>query len=280
MIIYKRHQPLLTHLSFLKNKGKKIIFIPTMGALHQGHISLLQNKIEADNIIVSSIFVNPTQFNNSKDFEKYPSSVEKDIYELEKAGTNILFLPSVEEIYPGGTMQKYHYDLGYLETILEGIYRPGHFQGVCQVVERLIQIVEPDVLILGQKDYQQCMVINKLINIIGVPVKIIVGETTREKDGLAMSSRNVRLGDTDREKAVLIYKTMLDIKQKIKQGSLMAIKTNAVKALTTAGFTVDYVEIANAETLEIVEKWNNNTRLVILIAAFINGVRLIDNLVV
>ena len=251
-----------------------------MGALHQGHISLLQNKIEANNIIVSCIFVNPTQFNNSKDFEKYPSSIEKDIYELEKAETNLLFLPSVEEIYPNGTIKKYHYDLGYLETILEGTYRPGHFQGVCQVVERFIQIVEPDVLVLGQKDYQQCMVIKKLVNIIGVPVKIIIGETIREKDGLAMSSRNVRLNDKDREKAALIYKTMLDIKQQIKQGSLKAIKTNAVKALTNAGFTVDYVEIANAETLEIIDESNNNTRLVILIAAFINGVRLIDNLVV
>ena len=280
MIIYKQHQNLLNNISVLKYQGKKITFVPTMGALHKGHISLLHNKSEANNIIVSSIFINPTQFNNSKDFEKYPINIEKDIYELEKSGTNILFLPSVEEIYPNGTELKYPYDLGYLETILEGLYRPGHFQGVCQVVERLIKIVDPDVLVLGQKDYQQCMVINKLVNIIGVPVKIIIGETIREKDGLAMSSRNVRLGDSDRKKAVLIYKTMLDIKQQIKQGSLKAIKTNAVKDLTTGGFTVDYVEIANAETLEIIEHWNNNTRLVILIAAFINGVRLIDNLVV
>jgi pantoate--beta-alanine ligase len=279
MIIFKHNQHLSTHLATLKKRGKKIVLVPTMGALHQGHISLLKNINDENSIIVSSIFVNPTQFNDPKDFDKYPNTIEKDILGLEKSGTDILFLPSVNEIYPYGTTQEKHYELGYLETILEGASRPGHFQGVCQVVERLIQIVQPNILILGQKDYQQCMVITKLVSIIGFPINIIVGETIREDDGLAMSSRNMRLTATDREKATLIYKTFLDIKQQIKPGNLESIKKNAANILTAAGFRVDYVEIANAETLEIIAQWNGKTRLVILIAVFINGIRLIDNLV-
>jgi pantoate--beta-alanine ligase len=280
MIIFKHQKSLSNHLQALKKQGKQIVLIPTMGALHEGHISLLKSVSNTDALIVSSIFVNPTQFNDSKDFEKYPITLEKDIFKLEKSITDVLFLPLVSEIYPNGTTQKKIYDLEYLETILEGSSRPGHFQGVCQVVDRLIQIVQPNVIVLGQKDYQQCMVITKLVNIIGNPINVVVSATIREKDGLAMSSRNMRLAAADREKAPLIYKTMLEIKQDIKTVSFTAIKKNAVNTLTEAGFIVDYIEIANADTLEIIEHWNGSTKLVILVAAFINEIRLIDNLVV
>jgi pantoate--beta-alanine ligase len=251
-----------------------------MGALHQGHISLLKKVKNDDAIIVTSIFVNPTQFNDINDYNKYPSTIEKDIFELVKSEANVLFLPTLKEIYPDGTTQKKTYDLGYLETILEGSSRPGHFQGVCQVVEKLIHFVQPNVLVLGQKDYQQCMIITKLVKIIGNEISVIVSATIREKDGLAMSSRNMRLNQTDREKASLIFKTILEIKQHIIPGSLQEIKKNAHNALTEAGFIVDYIEIANAQTLEIINQWNGSTDMVILIAAYIHGIRLIDNLLV
>jgi len=280
MIIFKTHYTLSAHLISLKKKEKKIVLVPTMGALHQGHLSLLKQVNDEDAVIVSSIFVNPTQFNDLNDFAKYPATIESDIFKLEKSGTNILFLPSVEEIYPNGTTQKQHFDIGYLEKILEGTSRPGHFQGVCQVIERLIQIIQPNILVLGQKDYQQCMVITQLLKIIGKSINVIICSTIRESDGLAMSSRNLRLSVTDREKAPLIYKTMLQIKEQIMVKNFAEIKVNASNALTTAGFTVDYIEIASAENLQSLQEFKSSNKMVILIAASINGVRLIDNLFV
>ena len=167
-----------------------------------------------------SIFINPTQFNDPTDFKKYPVTLEKDIVMLEAAGCDILFLPSVEEIYPDGTTTTMHYDLGYLETILEGHYRPGHFQGVCMVVHRLLDIVKPDNLYIGQKDYQQCMVIKRLIELIGMKdlIQVNISPTLREPDGLAMSSRNMRLSDEERKNAVNIYQTLHFVKEQIADG--------------------------------------------------------------
>ena len=250
-----------------------------MGALHSGHLSLINSSKKVTDVTVCSIFVNPTQFNDQTDFEKYPQTIENDIFLLEQNDTDILFLPSVEEMYPEGTSAKRNYNLGYLETILEGKYRPGHFQGVCQVVHKLLNIVQPDEIFFGQKDYQQCMVINKLIELENIPVEEIIVPTIREESGLAMSSRNLRLSSSAKEKATAIYKTLLQIKEDIHSKDINTIKKEATQNLLKAGFTkVDYVEIADANTLEPLYQLNNKTKAVALIAAYIDGIRLIDNL--
>jgi pantoate--beta-alanine ligase len=278
MILFKKSEDLRFFLTRMKEKGNTIGYVPTMGALHQGHISLINNSKKTNLITVSSIFVNPTQFNDPKDFEKYPVTLEKDIAILEQAGCDVLFLPAVKAMYPTGFSNLQQYDLGYLETVLEGKYRPGHFQGVCQVVHRLLQIVEPDNLFLGQKDYQQCMVIKKLIELVKLKVNVIVCATLREDDGLAMSSRNMRLDKQEREKAVKIYDSLAFLKREIKPGYVEDIKERALQYLTAEGFKPDYAAIASADNLELIEYWDGKENIVALIAAYLNKVRLIDNM--
>jgi pantoate--beta-alanine ligase len=278
MILFKKITELSSFIEKEKKKGKSIGFAPTMGALHKGHISLINNSKASNSLTVSSIFVNPTQFNNAKDFDKYPVTIEKDIDLLEKNGCDILFMPTVKEMYPNGFIDPPHYNLGYLETVLEGKYRPGHFQGVCQIVHRLLSIVQPHNLYIGQKDYQQCMVIKKLVEIIHLKVKVIIGCTLREPDGLAMSSRNMRLNNEERKKAVKISEVLFFIKKEIKPGYIEDLKDRAVNYLSAEGFKVDYVAIATANALEVLENWDGKRPIVALVAAYLNEVRLIDNM--
>ena len=270
---------------FLEKKrhdGKKIGFAPTMGALHPGHLSLVSQAKKQNDIVVTSLFVNPTQFNDPEDFKKYPVTIESDILLFENAGVDVLFLPSVTDVYSQGTTNLEQYELGFLETILEGKFRPGHFQGVCQVMRRLLEFVLPDNLYIGQKDYQQSMVIIKLTELLGLDKKIMVHicPTLREKDGLAMSSRNTRLGPHDRVTATTIFAALRHIKENIKPGHTKAIKDEAKGMLEQKGFTVDYIEVANVNTLQPVENWDGKERIVALAAAFLSKVRLIDNMVV
>ena len=280
MLLVKKKADLRSYLDQQK-QGKHLIgFAPTMGALHQGHISLIETSVKVNSITVCSIFVNPTQFNDPRDFEKYPITIENDIRLLESSGCDVLFLPSVAEVYGENGTSPQHYDLDYLETILEGKYRPGHFQGVCMVVHRLLEIVRPTSLYLGQKDYQQCMVINKLISLIGQPnIKLVICPTLREADGLAMSSRNMRLNTEERMVAPSIYQALQYIKANLKQGDLTSLKAMAASRLTQQDFKVDYVEIADAVTLRSVSEWDGDQELVALAAAFLHEVRLIDNLI-
>jgi pantoate--beta-alanine ligase len=278
MIVIKRIADMQNALAKLKKMGKKVGFIPTMGALHPGHISLINNSKNAGDLVVSSIFVNPTQFNDPKDFDKYPVTIEKDLDLLEASGCDLLFLPSIKEIYPDGPVSLFHYDLGYLETALEGKYRPGHFQGVCQVVHRLLTAVEPNNLYLGQKDYQQCMVIKRLIELTGLKTNIIICPTLREPDGLAMSSRNMRLNATERAKAVKLSETLQFIKQQVRPGFITDLTDRAVQYLNAEGFVVDYISIANANNLVLLGNWDGRTKIVALAAAYLNEVRLIDNM--
>ena len=278
MIIIKYIKDLQPYLQSQRALGLITGFAPTMGALHKGHISLIEKSKKETGLTVSSIFVNPAQFNDPADFEKYPITLDKDILLLEKAGCDVLFLPSVLEMYPQGLQHPKKYDLGYLETVLDGAYRPGHFQGVCRVVEKLLNIVQPDKLFLGQKDYQQCLVIKKLAALMAIDTTIVIAPTQREPDGLAMSSRNTRLTEADRAKAPLIYQTLEFVKQQIKPGNLIELKQQAANKLTAQNFRVDYVEIADAATLTLVDNWDGTTLLVTLAAAFIGDVRLIDNL--
>jgi len=278
MILFKKADDLERYLAVKRGQGTVTGFVPTMGALHAGHISLVNESRVRCGLTICSIFVNPTQFNNSKDLEKYPVTLESDIDALEAARCDVLFLPDQQEIYPDGMTALPTYGLGFLETVLEGKYRPGHFQGVCQVVNRLLSLVNPAILFLGQKDYQQCMVITKLVELTGSQTRIVICPTLREKDGLAMSSRNLRLNESERKKATCIYDTLCFIRRELKPGYLEDLKERAVQYLGAEGFKVDYVEIANADNLEAQSVWDGKTRLVVLIAAYLNEIRLIDNM--
>ena len=280
MIVIKRASLLRTYLDEETANNSQVGFVPTMGALHEGHLSLIEAARKENAIVVCSIFVNPTQFNDPKDFEKYPVTIEADIELLEKAGANVLFLPTVAEIYPNGTGQLPSYDLGYLETILEGKYRPGHFQGVCQVMDRLMQVVKPDNLYMGQKDYQQCMVVKKLIQLTSIKVNLHTCPTLRESDGLAMSSRNRRLNADERQKSVIVSGVLNRIRNTVQPGPLEPIISAAEQALTENGFKVDYVAIAGADNLELSDEWDGTRPLVTLAAVHLNEVRLIDNMLI
>lgn len=282
MILFKRAGDLHKYIEEQQRNDLKIGFVPTMGALHPGHLSLIERSVSGNDRTVCSIFVNPTQFNDPEDLRKYPVTIEKDIFELERSGCDVLFLPPVQEIYPEGTDKRLSFDLGYLETVLEGKFRPGHFQGVCMVMDRLLKIVSPDNLYLGQKDYQQCMVIKRLINLSGMDktIHLNICPTFRESDGLAMSSRNLRLNEEAREKATIMYRSLLFIKSSMYNMSVNNVKAEAERMLTNAGFRVDYVEIAGADTLNLIDSWNGDKKIVALIAAFINNVRLIDNMII
>lgn len=281
MILFKKAQSLTEYLQKLKSQNVSAGFVPTMGALHNGHISLIKKAKEICDVVVCSVFVNPVQFNNKTDFEKYPVTIEQDILLLEENKTDILFLPSVEEIYPNGTDKLQHFDLDYLENILEGLYRPGHFQGVCNVMHRLLNIVKPGKLFLGQKDYQQTLVLKKMMQSFHADTKILIEETLREKDGLAMSSRNMRLSNDARKKATAIFKSLQYIKENIAKEDFETLKKSAQKIITDNGFDkIDYIEIANAETLLPEKKFEKNKRIIALAAAFIEDVRLIDNIII
>jgi pantoate--beta-alanine ligase len=276
MIIFKLPDNLSKWIHQQKSLGNSIGFAPTMGALHEGHLSLISACKQHDNIAVSSIFVNPTQFNNVSDFDKYPTSLEQDILMLHHSGCDAVLVPQVAIMYPADEAKHLAFDLGNLEQILEGKYRPGHFQGVCQIVSKLLKIVQPDTLYLGQKDYQQCLVIQKLIRILGLNIQLRVVPTVREADGLAMSSRNRRLNPQQREKAVTIFETLQYMKHQLSVTPPEAIKQQARQRLTDAGFQVDYAEIADAEDLSSVTEINGP--VVLLIAAYLDEIRLIDNI--
>lgn len=281
MIICKTVNALQKVISATENQANTLGFVPTMGALHEGHISLINLCKKQVTITVCSIFVNPTQFNDPKDFEKYPITIEQDILQLEQAGCDVLFLPSVQEMYPNGTQLTQLYALGFIETILEGSSRPGHFQGVFMVVHRLLDIVKPNLLFLGQKDYQQCIVIGRLIELLGLQqkIKLVIGNTLREDSGLAMSSRNMRLSNEQKQQATAIYQSLLFIKESVSYTPIEQIEATVTNKLLQAGFEkVDYVSICNAQTLAPVTVFNEEIKLVALIAAFIGGVRLIDNM--
>ena len=279
MILFRHPKDITTFIANKSIERSAIGFVPTMGALHNGHISLIQTARAENELVIGSIFVNPTQFTEQSDFEQYPSSIEADIFKLEKAGCDILFLPSVADMYPNSSLPTRQFDLGLLDSILEGEFRPGHFQGVCQVVQRLLDIVVPGKLYLGQKDFQQCLVIKKMIALLDIDTSIIICPTQREPDGLAMSSRNSRLTSAERAKASHLNKALLSIKENLREGDLRQLQRNAQEILTNQGIKVEYIVIANAQTLEIIQNWDGKSALVALVAAYINEVRLIDNLV-
>lgn len=247
------------------NPNMTIGFAPTMGALHEGHLSLLNRSKSECDLTVCSIFVNPTQFNDPADYEKYPVTIDKDLSLLEKAGCDVVFLPSIEDMYPHGTIELIQYDLGNLERVMEGKFRPGHFQGVCNIVNRLLDVVMPNKLFMGEKDYQQIAVIKHILSITNMEIEMVTCATIRSSEGLALSSRNLKLSEQQKKQALAIFNGFqLNGPDEIRQN------------LLDNGFDhVDYVCCADPETLE--EKPFGDKPYIILVAAFLGGVRLIDN---
>lgn len=288
MYIFKQKKDLQHFLATARKKGSTIGFVPTMGALHQGHLSLIHEARQHTSLVVCSIFVNPTQFNDPSDFEKYPITIEKDIELLSGAGTDVLFLPSVQEMYPDGLDAPVpHYDFGALESVLEGAHRPGHFQGVGRIVHKLLDIVQPHQLFMGQKDLQQCLVVKHLLKLIRSQVEMVICPTLREPDGLAMSSRNVRLSPAERTNAVALYKALSYIRDHIRQGEpLNEVLTAARLQLQSSKFDADYLDVISVQDGNAITYPSSSGAapgpMYAVVAAKMQGspVRLIDNLLI
>lgn len=283
MVIFKKVGDLQEYLLKLRaTDARHIGFIPTMGALHAGHISLLKRAKTDGTIAVASVFINPTQFNDPDDFRKYPVSIDEDIALLAKEGCDVLLLPTEAEVYPEGEQKMQAYGFGYLDSVLEGAQRPGHFKGVGQVVARLLNIVNPDFVYVGQKDYQQCIVIRNLIGLLGKEndINLVVCPTIREADGLAMSSRNKRLTEPQRAIAGLIYQCLVSIQAKQHDAMFSVVQKECIDLLSAKGFEPEYVSLADANDLTVMEYYDKNRKMVALVAARLGDVRLIDNMVI
>jgi len=279
--IVKTSKELVELLATLKNSGSTIGFVPTMGALHAGHISLLEKAIQENDTVICSIFVNPTQFNDPKDLEKYPRPIEQDILLLTKAGCDILFMPEVEDIY--GDNLEWTHSFGELENIWEGAMRPGHFKGVGQIVHKLFSIVQPNNAYFGQKDFQQTLIIKKLITDFNMNITLHVCPIIREDNGLAMSSRNIRLNPDERAVSGKIYETLNFTKEQICAGqrNIELLKNKALTLLSSIpSIHIEYIDIVNPDNLQKVTEINENDKLLMIIAVKMGNTRLIDNMYV
>ncbi|MFH0867606.1 MAG: pantoate--beta-alanine ligase [Bacteroidota bacterium] len=265
------------YILFLKKRKKNIGFVPTMGALHKGHISLAAKARAENDVCVCSIFVNPGQFNNAEDFKNYPRSLNSDIELFEQSGTDAVFIPSEEEIYPEPVKEKF--DLGGLDKIMEGRFRPGHFNGVAFIVKKLFNLIKPDRAYFGEKDFQQLAIIKYMVKKLAMPIKIITCPTIRENDGLAMSSRNKRLSAEERMKAPLIYETLLEAKEKIKKQSVAEVKKWVEMQINSCDLIMmEYFEVADSETLTLADAIDKNKHYNACIAVYVGNIRLIDNI--
>lgn len=262
-----------------RKKGKSIGFVPTMGALHKGHMSLIRMAREQCDVVVCSIFVNPTQFNEKSDLKKYPRTLKQDMEMLIEEGTDYLFHPSVDEVYPDGEDISVEIDLNGLDRQMEGAFRPGHFAGVVQVVHRLLDIVKPDQLFMGQKDFQQFTIIQHMIDQLKMPVDLVVCPIMREEDGLAMSSRNRRLDPNIRKKAGILNKTLKWIKKNMDELTPAQASKEAINKMTIPGFKPEYVTIINGHTLKPIRSFDAHDSVVVCTAVWAGDVRLIDNLI-
>lgn len=263
-----------------RETGKTIGFVPTMGALHQGHLSLVESAKRGSDVVVVSIFVNPTQFNDPKDLEKYPVTIEADTAQLEAAGVDVLFLPSVAEMYPDAASRHTDYDLGYLDTVLEAAARPGHFKGVALIVGKLLDVVRPHRLYMGQKDYQQLQVVRKLIADLKLGTELIPCPIVREADGLAMSSRNVRLAGEHRNAATQLSRALFTLRETAANKPLAEAKAEALSHLNSHPLIdVVYLETVNGQTLQPVSSLTDAPEVAALLAARVGGVHLLDNII-
>lgn len=276
MVVVETAYALAQNLNVYRNENQTIGFVPTMGALHQGHVALIEKAVDESDVVVVSIFVNPTQFNNPNDLKNYPRTLDDDLEKCRKAKADVIFVPSVEEIYPEPDTRVF--DFGQLDKVMEGKFRPGHFNGVAQVVSKLFEMVNPHKAFFGQKDFQQLAVIRRMVEMLKLDVEIIGCPTVRENDGLAMSSRNMLLNPVQRSSAPLIAKTLLAARNKKGEMSVQGM-IDWVKSEINSNsqLEVEYFEIADAKTLQPVKSWNESNELVGCIAVQVGQVRLIDN---
>ena len=279
MVVFTEKNVLSSHLSLLLNENKTIGFVPTMGALHQGHLSLIEQSSKENDITVVSIFVNPTQFNNKEDLDKYPRTLDSDIQKIKTLNIAIiLYAPSVDDIY-NENISSQHFDYDGLELKMEGKHRKGHFDGVGTIVKKLFEIVTPTRAYFGEKDFQQLQIVKKLVKKYALPIKIIGCPIYREKNGLAMSSRNERLSKNSRKKASFIYKTLQTAKKLFATESCKTVAEMVVKAFKNEKeFTLEYFEIADEENLNPCIRKNKSKKYRGFIAVFIDNIRLIDNI--
>lgn len=280
MLLFKRVVDLQKYLKSLKTKGLDIGFAPTMGALHAGHTSLVERAKATCDVAVVSIFINPTQFNDPKDLDKYPRTPERDLELLAEAGCDVVFMPSALEVYPNGNTPSVKYNFGKLERILEGEFRPGHFDGMAQVVSRLLDIVQPHRLFMGQKDFQQLAIVARLLELQKSKIELVSCPIIREKDGLAMSSRNVRLTASDRPLAALIHKTLEEALEMVDNYAPAEIqRICATKLKLEPRFKLEYFEVVDGRTLLPIHIFEDTDYAVALTAVWVGDVRLIDNII-
>lgn len=278
MKIFRTKQELQHELAGIRQQNQVITLVPTMGALHEGHLSLINYAKPLTDITVCSIFVNPTQFNDPKDLEKYPRPIENDIALLESVGCDILFMPTVEEMYPENDPE-WHIDLGNLDQIWEGEHRPGHFQGVTQIVFKLFDLVKPNQACFGQKDFQQVMVIQRMIDIKKLDIKLLICPIIRSEEGLALSSRNARLSEEGKENALALITALRFIKDNLEQKSVAELLDGAKEILASnPAVELEYLSICETSTLAPVDNIETGKDYVALIAAWVEKVRLIDNI--
>ena len=280
MRVFSTVDKLQNHLLECRKKNSKIGFVPTMGSLHEGHLTLVKRSIEENDVTVCSIYVNPTQFNDSKDFEKYPKDLDRDARMLESVGCDVVFTPSNSEMYPTPTMVNLSF--GQLETVLEGAHRPDHFNGVGIIVSKLFNIVQPNNAYFGQKDCQQFLIISRLVKDLSFPLTLHRVDTVREPDGLAMSSRNQRLTSQEREIAPALYQAISLASKKLKDGTSPDKATAEAKELLAERpeITLEYLEIVNTHDLTPLQGFDQKEGAGIFIAAHLGKVRLIDNLII
>ena len=275
-LVHTIHE-LRVELDVLRKAGKKIGFVPTMGALHEGHASLVRRAVEENDIVVVSDFVNPTQFNDKNDLLKYPRTLEADCELLQKEGAAFVFAPSVEEIYPEPDTRQFSY--APLDTVMEGKFRPGHFNGVCQVVSKLFMIVEPDKAYFGEKDFQQLAIIREMVKQMHFPLEIVGCPIVREEDGLALSSRNARLSEEQRQQALNISKTLFASKEYAATHSVAETQKFVEDSIASSeGLDLEYFELVDGTTLQKISDWNETDYVVGCITVFCGEVRLIDNI--
>ena len=279
MLIIKEAGELEQYVARAKNNGRSIGFVPTMGALHRGHLSLVERCVKENDESGVSVCVNPTQFNNANDLATYPRTEEEDARLLAEAGVSVVFMPSVEAVYPDGTERDHEFDLGAAAEVMEGKYRPGHFQGVAQVVSRLFLLVRPDRAYFGEKDFQQIAVIRNMVKSEGIDVEIVACPIKRADDGLALSSRNALLTPEQRKAAPEIHAALMESKAYMLDHSLQATHDTVVDRLNAVpGMRVEYFEIVDAETMQPIDDWAEARWIVGCITVYCGAVRLIDNI--
>lgn len=280
MLVFKKNEDVQDWVGAEKKFGQSIGFAPTMGALHEGHLDLVRLSAQQGNRTVVSIFVNPTQFNDPNDLQKYPRTPGKDLELLLHAPCDAVYMPDVESVYPPEEDVSLSLDFGTLDKTMEGAFRPGHFAGMATVVHRLLHIVQPDFLYMGQKDYQQLSIVRDMIRQLRLPVHLVMVPTRREPDGLALSSRNVRLTPDMRAAAPVIYRTLQEIRDRLPTSNASALRVWAMEQLQSAGLVPEYVEVVDGTTLLPVENDGDADQIVVCVAAKAGDVRLIDNVVI